>query len=186
MKVNVSKLSSDIKRLSSFINEYEKAFLNIYNNFKEVSTYWKDPRTDNYMLKINEELQALNITSEELTKLKDVYNYLLDKYSKIGKKIEYNKNSVNSTIKKLDNCIFDLKQALNKYNSLDTGVFPQFNGVIYSHIRTINYNLDSISSIKMTFEKNVAYINEIEENIKKMISKIDIRFVKEGDIGEFI
>lgn len=119
MKVNTVNLKNEVTKLNLLLEEYESIYLNLYNEIQSTSHFWNDPHSIAFLDYISLEKQEIIKTYNELQDIKEVYDYLLDKYQLLGKKIEFNLKLKDEVILKLNNYIYKINDIIRCYNNLD-------------------------------------------------------------------
>lgn len=186
MKVNVSNLKVEIKKLNKLIDEYEDIYLNLYNELLSNQVYWDDDVSKKFNESIGLEKIQVSTTINELTNIKSIYEELVSKYEKIGNKLEFVPKSKDIILSKLDNYLDKLYKTLEIYNELDFNKKSKEILIISKHISKLEKMAVEVSSLRKKIKEKYELVQEIENNINLKISKIRLEYINEIDINKFI
>ena len=179
MTIDVKYLKEQIKAYNDLIEEYEGDYLNYYNMLSSFSFFWNDQHAKRFYSNLpKEKLNCKNLVGE-LRTIRDVYKYMINKYSEFGNHIKIDLKEKDRVINKFDSYIDKANSIINKFNNLNLGFCPN---EAY-RIRQVRDNViecrDAISekrkSVKECFEK----ISNIEREINHRIQIINTTIVKE-------
>lgn len=174
MKVNVENLKNDIRRFNKFLEEYDEIHLRMYHEFFSSTSFWNDPHAISYFKEIDIEKKDASTMVMELTSLKDLYEYLIESYEKIGKTIEWNLNYKRKIIKSLEAYIEKLKQILKKYDNLKLTNLDDIRELIETDKQKIVSNLNMTTNYLEQAQKNYNELTRIETEVKFKVSKLRI------------
>ena len=181
MTVDVKYLKEQIKAYNDLIEEYEGDYLNYYNMLSSFSFFWNDQHAKKFYNNIpKEKLNCKNLVGE-LREIKDIYRYLVIKYSEFGNQITIDLKEKDRVLRKFDSYLDKANAIITKFNNLNLGFCP---GEAYSIRQKKNEVIncrDSIrekrESIKQCFEK----ISNIEREVGYRIKMINTAIIKEPD-----
>ena len=186
MKINVSNLKVEIKKLNKLIDEYENTHLNLYNVLSSNQIYWDDDISKRFNEKLILEKIQVKTTIKELITVKNIYEELVSKYEKIGNKLEVIPKSKDIIISKLDTYLDKIHQILEIYNEISINKKSKEMLIINKHINKLKKMEIEVSSIRKNIKEKYELIEEIENNINLKISKIKLEYINEININEFI
>lgn len=186
MKINVSNLKVEIKKLNKLIDEYEDTCLNLYNELASNQVYWNDDISKKFNENIILEKIEVKETINELRNIKNIYEELVSKYEKIGNKLEIIPKSKDTILSKLDNYLDKLNQIIELYNEMNINKKTKEILTINKHINKLKKMEIEVSSIREKIKEKYELIEEIENSINIKISKIKLEYINEIDINKFI
>ena len=186
-EVDVVNLRQVVDNYNKLIDKYQNYYLNLYNEIKNSRLYWIDPHALRFYQAKDLEKHKIDVSYEELVNLKDLYSYIVNKYSNLGNYISFNLNNRDSLLSKFNNYINTLSNILSNYNRLDysfasSDIQYQINAQKNNLNRMINLAKDSQNKIKNTCAK----IKEIEDKISSMVNSFDVRVLPYGSTEGFI
>ncbi|HIR49084.1 MAG TPA: hypothetical protein IAB35_03810 [Candidatus Faecimonas gallistercoris] len=186
MKVITSTLKEEVLSLNQLIKEYEKVYLNLYNEFFATSFSWQDSYQKNFTSEIEKEKKQVEKMINELTSIKDIYNYIIEKYETIGQKIIINVNTSKTILKQIDGYIEKLDSIIQSYNNLDTSFCKSEKEIIEKERNTLEYTKKKMLKIKTNIKSKIDNIERIERELKNKLSKINIELVKDNNLENCI
>ena len=186
MKINVKNLKVEVNSLKKIIEEYEDIYLNLYNEFSLSSFLWNDTNSKKFYRDLDIEKIRIQDTIDEIYSINNIYKYIIHQYEKIGNNIYYdlsNKNIILSDIKKYQQ---RLRVIINKYNSVDTSSCPQISNYIIKEKTLIKDSLDLTNTVYKNVSTLYKKLEELDKELKLRVSKIDIIYIKENDINDYV
>ena len=156
------------------LKEYEEVIINLFNELKDCNVNWQDSQSIQFDGLIYREKNETYMFFHLLEDYLDIYNYIYEKYKKIGNQIDCNFGFKESLSAELDECNNEFNNILDKLNNLDLGYDYFLNDNILgkkSEIVTLKNRLlmikENIKNIYIFFETN-------EKNIKFKINALNI------------
>ena len=186
MEIKISNIYNNYVNLSCLIEEYEHNYLNMYNCLLETQNCWNSNKSIKFIKHIEDEKNKIKISCDELQDVKNIYEFILSKYSKFGNKIFFDKNNFSKVLTCFDICINLAEKILKKYYNLNLIGYSYEIDLIREQIELLKINIDKVKELKQNFEKNGNDIIATEEKINSMLSKIKISEIEESDVSEFI
>jgi len=186
MEINVSNLKTEVSNFNKLVEEYEKIYLNLYNELSSVSFFWKDNHANLFFEHISFEKLKISKSFEELITLKNQYQYIIEKYQTIGNRIIFDLNNRNDIINKFDTYISGIDRIVQSYESLDLSFCREFVSSINHQKTTLIKEKSQVGELKNKVIEMLNKIEEIEKEIKLKISSINIEILKETAINDFI
>ena len=186
-EVNVVNLKSLVNNFNKLIEAYQKNYLNLYNELKNSSIFWTDTHALRFYDAKDMEKHKMDVSYEELTRMKDIYKYIVNKYEAIGNYISFNLDNRDALLSKINNYIENLNGILNSYNSLDYSFATS--SVIYSinnQKNNIRNMLNNLYSVRNNIKSILNNISETENKIQSMINKVDIDVMPYATTERFI
>ena len=170
MKFSISKLDKSIQY-------YEDINLNIKNCLSDVEHNWYGDSIKLFSNKVQEEQIKIEKNIIELKDVISVYNYCIQEYSLIGKKIEYKFDEIDKLYNYLNDYIDILKQILILYNNIPA----KYSYLIEEQKRYFKDSISIIIEIKEKISSLHEKINNIETVVNSKLSKINIEIIKESE-----
>jgi len=186
-EVNVVNLKTLVSNFNKLIETYQKNYLNLYNELKNSSIFWTDTHALRFYDAKDMEKHRMDVSYEELSRIKDIYKYIVNKYESIGNYIAFNLDNRDALLSKINNYIYSLNGILNSYNSLDYSFANS--SVIYSiNNQKINIKnmINNLYSIRNNIKTILNSIEETENKILSMINKVDIDVMPYATTERFI
>ena len=186
MEIQVLRIKEEVNELNNLIESYQLNYLNLYNIVNDMSHYWQDHYSCLFFKDIELRKIEIDNTITEITNLKNLYNYLVYKYENIGNNIKFNLSNKESVYSKIDNCLNQYQNIINSYNSLDLSFCGSEVSSISSQISTLTNAKNILSNYREELRNIINYIEEIEREITRKISGINIEDIKEQEIGRYV
>ena len=186
MKVNVKSLKSEIKNLNRIIEDYENIYLNLYNEFSKSSFFWNDINAKNFYRDLSVEKINVKETIDELYSLTKLYKYIVNQYEQIGNNIYYDLSNKHIILNNIKNYQQRLRVIVNKFYNLDTSSCSQITNYIIDERRKINNSLELINSVYKKVNALYKKLEEIDREVKIRVSKIEIEYIKENNIEDYV
>ena len=180
MEIDVSNLKEMVKKYENIIERYENTMLNLYHSINNSSAFWVDKKAGNYYEQIDTDKKQLSLIINSMKDLMKVYKFIIEKYEKFGPKIKLDSNMMQETTKKRDynELIVDknMEELLALYNISDK---------VDEKPKNNKKKTDKKEIIKI-IQDTLNELDEIETEITKKIDNVDIEFIKEISISDFI
>ena len=178
MIINLNYMKNEIEKLNALIDEYEENSINLKNSFKSVSFFWNGNLMQKYMDDVNNELKKLDLTILNLESIKDIYNYIIEQYSFIGRKIEFDNSFKVKVFTYFDTIINDYDNILQKYNLVNYSLDSQLTTIIEKERVTLLNNKNSIINYVSDLKNIYNKLEEVEKNIKQRIYKLNLEKIE--------
>ena len=163
IEVNIEALKNSLSELSGVIDEFEEIELNIFNQLSQSTTYWKDTKSIEFEEKIEMEKRESSTFLVFVKNEKNIYQYIIDKYSSIGNKIKCNLNNKDKIIKSITDCISNI-------NNVDI----QFDEIEYcDEYYWIMSQRDKLRNAKQVLEEYENQITEMFDKIQEIENNIE-------------
>ena len=184
MFINSERLSIELKKLLGLIDKYNDIYINYYNTLNESSTYWNSPLSVRFFSDTSVEKNKVEMTITDLMSIADIYNYMVETYSEIGKKIKYDLSYENSLNQLFNKYIEKIDSTLTLYRSFELD--NEDIQVIQQQIEIIKNNKKRIIEIKDCYNELFNKFKEIEIEIKNKISNLNIEYIKETEFQQYL
>ena len=184
MFINSEKLSIELKKLLSLIDKYNDIYINYYNTLNESSTYWSSPLSVRFFSDTSIEKNNVEMTIANLKNLSSIYNYMVEEYSEIGKKIRYDLSYENSLNQLFNKYIEKIDSTLILYRNLS--LETEDVEIINKQMEALKNNKKRIIDIKNYYNELFNKLKEIEIEVKNKLLTLDIKYIKENDIQQYL
>lgn len=186
MTIDVKGLKEELKAYNDLLEEYEGNYLNYYNVLSSFSFFWNDAHAKKFYDSIPKEKLYYKNLLLELQSIRDIYKYMIIKYSDIGDHIHADLKNKDYILNKFDSYIDKCNSIINKFYNLDLSFCPAEARIIRkkrdSIIECRNLLKEKRKSVKDCLEK----IENIENEVRYRISRMDVSIMKETDISGMI
>ena len=174
-KIEISKLKNSLKKISELAENYEENHLNYYKTLENLKPYWISKKGDIFFEKTYQEQKNQKNIIKNLEEIKKIYDYIENKYKKIGDKVYFSFKNIDKLSNIIEVCINRLTKIINLYNNLNFENFTneQIN-ILIEEQKIITKNLESIQQIKEELINKLELLEEIENKIELKISNIII------------
>ena len=186
MKINVDKINEVLKLYNSKIEKYDDLVYNYYNNLEHVFSDSEDKNIILYLDKINSEKQDIKQLMSNIKQVGKLYDYIYTSYSTIGSKIKYSPEFKDKIKYKTEAIINNLDRMILEYNDIIT-LLKDENATQFEEQKNKLVTIKKdMFFIKNTLFKTLNSIQNIEENINKQISNINIKPLKETNVEDYM
>ena len=186
MIIDVNNIKDEIVKLNDLLDKYEDNYLNLYNEINNASSYWNDLISVKFFDSCKIEKIETKTTLEEIKSIIDIYNYILEKYQEIGKKIKFEIKNRDIVINGFNNYIIKVDDLIREYNSINFNCNIKISNMLNDQLYKLKNNRKILNNIKDKVKDIFDNIEEIEKEINLRLSKINIDIIKEIDISIFI
>ena len=141
MEIRVNNLKEIINTFNNLLESYEEVHLNLYNEINNASSYWNDGYAINFFENCNNNKMKITNNIEELRNLKNIYDFIINKYLLLGHNITINleeKININNYFNKYLN---RLNNIINSYNRLDIYELNDIKDIIYNAFDDCDFNI---------------------------------------------
>jgi len=184
MFINSEKLSIELKKLLGLIEKYNDIYINYYNTLNESSSYWSSPMSVRFFSDTSLEKNKIEMTITDLKSIAEIYNYMVETYSEIGKKIKYDLSYENSINQLFNKYIEKIDSTLILYRSLEVDTLNI--QIIQQQKEKIINNKKRILEIKDYYNELFNKFKEIEIEVKNKISNLNIEYIKETEFQQYL
>ncbi len=183
MEINISNLIEKKDKLTKKINEYEQTNLDYYNEISNVKTHWNTKKGKDFSSDVDEERKEIALVINNLKDIRDLYSYIIDKYKSYGDKILFDTTDENKIIDNINNYNNKIAEIIKLYD----GIIAQYNnGAIVEERRIINNCIKQMNDIKNNTIEKLSDFENIEKDIRAKINKIELEYIKETDISNYL
>ena len=186
MIIDVNNIKDEIVKLNDLLDKYKDNYLNLYNEINNASSYWNDLISVKFFDSCKIEKIETKTTLEEIKSIIDIYNYILEKYQEIGKKIKFEIKNRDIVINGFNNYIIKVDDLIREYNSINFNCNIKISNMLNDQLYKLKNNRKILNNIKDKVKDIFDNIEEIEKEINLRLSKINIDIIKEIDISIFI
>ena len=184
MIIDLKELNVIKDKLSKSLDNYNRVFLNYYNELMGLSDYWKDGNSFPFFSACEEAKKNGKKNYHFFKRLVQLFNNICISYHDVGEKIEYDFDYYDKMIDSVDKVSNKLSMVIQKYSSLNYSSFREdLKGVFGSHIEKCRKIYTSLDTIKDK-NKDMKYrIDEIEEKIGGELSKFNLIYIADEEYG---
>lgn len=173
LEINVVNLKKYLDILNNLINEYEEIQLNLFNELKDSCINWQDENSLEFDNNIYLEKQEANYILQSLIDKKEILNFIYEKYSNLGKKIQCNLRNKNALIYSIDNCQNQINSIINEFYRIDNSFYYYERYKIYNQKNEMFKIRNKLVEIRNSVNKTFNRIEEIEKEISEKINQLD-------------
>lgn len=186
MEINILKIKEELTKIDNLYEDYEKIYINLYNEFKKIQSVWISQKSNEFNNYILSEKQKVKQTIDDMKNVNNIYDYLVENYKILGDKIKFNINNKDKVIDKINNYQDKLVKIINKYNNINFKEYTEEEKMIIFQKEILLNNKENLENIKKQILDKLKKIEEIEKEVSLRISKIDIEIIKESDITNLV
>ena len=186
MLINTEELRTTLDKLNQLISNYEEIHLNMYNNLSSSFFSWNDLYSKKFLVYNDNEKKSFDNLIANYKSYYDIYKYILEKYSSLGKTIYYELDNKESVYAHFDTYISKLENILYKYDNSNLINNSNVSYKIYNERRKLQNRLDSVKSIYSDFKDFYNSINEINLEVSERISNIEIKDIQEISVEDYV
>ncbi len=173
IEVNTLDLINAIDKLTNLINNYEEIQLNLFNQLEEICNDWQEPNSNQFTEQVYEDRKETDLLIQNLKEYKDVYSYIYNQYSNIGKTIMCNSEHKTKVSDAIQACEEQASQIINSLNTIDNSFeYKEYNDIQNQKQKIIEIK-NNLAQIKTTINETFNKITTIENHIKIKISKLE-------------
>lgn len=184
MKINTLVLKEDINNLNTLIDKFKELYTNMYNEFSNCATYWNDPNAIAYFKSVQQEKSKVNKAITDMSSLKDLYQYILESYSTLGKVLEIDLNYKERIIKSLEEYIERLRNIIRSYDSIDTYELDEVNNYIKIEKKKLNDNLELLSNYLSNVRKLYSRVEQLEIEVKAKVANVKVSSIIKNTLNK--
>ena len=176
--IKVNEINNELAHLNNILSEYEDAYLNLFHHLDMVTTIdWKDQNSLNFQTEILHEKTNTEQILNNITDRVELYRYIANAYSNIGREISYNKNLKNNYINKIDNYINMIDDILYQFRLVDISFnYDERNQIINAQNRVKNIR-NQLVNLKANINSFFNRINQIEADVNQRIGRLSTAIV---------
>ncbi len=186
MQVQVSNLKDRLSLLLHSLETYEKDVRDLYHELNQVESIWHDSHSEKFLEDAKTDRLNMENMQEELKEIVKVYDYFVKRYEEIGNKITFDLNLKNRTLQKVDSVLLIIQKTIRLYQNLDFSFCLEERGYLEDEKYILMDDFNELKSIKEAFRDKINTIEDIEQNIKMKLSKIQIQYIKEKDLNDYL
>ncbi len=181
MLINLTEINSEINKLNDLISEYEDVQLNIFNQLKDSSVNWNDGNSLVFNEKIYDDKIESALFLLYIKENKELFDFIYNSYSQLGKKISCNLEKKNSVIFSIETCISQINTILNEFNQIDVSFnYSEKDNILKQKQKIVEVRQICLE-IKNNTLKTYTKIEKIEKEVLKRTQKLEKFDIKEFD-----
>ena len=180
MKININKLKDYYFKINHLIEDYELNNLNYYNEIEKSFSYWNDEQSKKFYSQLMEEKNDENKNLYNMENLISIYKDIIDIYTKLGSKINYNIETKEELLNYFYIYINKINKIINLFNNIDYDFCPNEATKLFKIKESINSISKNIKSIKNNTNSIIDKIEKNEQSIYELITKKELFNIKEN------
>ena len=173
LDINVNEIKAIVDNLKGIIDEYEEIQLNLFSQLRDSCINWHDINSMEFDNKLYLEKQEADLFLQTLRSKREIFNFIYDKYSEIGKKITCNLNNKTSLINSINDCYNQAVSIVNEFNYVDFGFWYNERDTILAQRAKAIAVRDKIDSIRRSVAAIFSKIENIEALVCEKIKMLD-------------
>ena len=179
MLIKINKFSNQLDKYKTSLNELESLINKYYQELFQAKIYWKNSIANYFFDSIEQEKKQIKNFVLELIETKNIYEYILNSYSKYDNKLEVNLENIDKLINKIEDK--NLEEIFLEYERLEINFDNDICEKIKNQQSKIKKAQDEETNYKNKLKSELKRIQEIEKNIKQKLIKITIPKIQEND-----
>ncbi len=186
ISINSFEIEKELIYLNKLLEEYESNYLMLFKELNSSSFFWKDGKSDLFYKNVPKEFEKNKNYYDEIKSIKDFYNIILEKYHKIGDKIEIEMSSQESIIEKFNKTIELSNDILSSYKHLDLSFCEEEREIINEYKNELKELIIKLKEEKNKIKNLFNKIEDIENQINEKIVSLKITYFKELEFESYI
>ncbi|MEE3344113.1 MAG: hypothetical protein VZS44_08505 [Bacilli bacterium] len=178
MHVDVEKLKIETKDLIQLNDVYNNLCNNYYSELNKIREYWHDAHA-NYFFKLgeNEKIDCI-VFNDEYKNIRDLYDYIIKKYSNIGNKVEFNLDNKDTYISDVNKYVKYIDTIINNYRDIDFSFDLKIRKYIDDEVSKYVSMRDKIFDILDDNKTVLTDVEDVERQVASILSKLSIMKIK--------
>ena len=173
ISIDIEQLNKISNEITPYLDSTEEDMMNLFSKLKNATNDWYDPISISFdEAMINESNDSQQFLSE-IKLRKNIFSYITDLYSNLGKKINYDYDNKDILIKLLNDCISECTSILNEFNNIDNSFYYYEYYIILNQKAKIVDSRIELRKLKDKLTKKFQTIAEYEENIDSKIGELE-------------
>ena len=177
--VRIDDLVTELSSLSAIINNYEENYKSIFKELDNSKAFWDDGYAKSFYNDAIIENYQNKEHNSNIRSLEKIYQYIIDKYQEIGRKIEVELTYRDAILENFNKRISEIRDIINQYKSIDTYYCPKERNVIENQIKDLRATITAMRKSKENFKDLFDNIEKIEKNVREKIAKVEVYPIKE-------
>lgn len=175
MIINTKDISDEISRLDKIIEEYDGNIMNLKNSINSIPFFWNSPEARKISNSFFDTIKKNEISTYEIKEVRDVYNEIKNKYSSLGKKIEYNLNYEQSIYEIINENRIKYQEIINLYKSIECERDKTLYSMIKKEQDLVENTLNNLEIVCKEIKTTFSEIKELDIIISNRLSKVDVQ-----------
>ncbi len=186
IEVDLKKINDSIKTYTNVLNNLSSNDAIIESKFNELKNYWNNPNSAKLYNALSSTTKQVKFLESDIRAQLGVYNYIYNSYGKLGNKVKFNNYNESHIDYKLDIIVEQFEDVLTYWGRIgyEQGKvtwFPKSN-VIYNLRNDYLKARDAFDDIKDAIDSKMNYIKNVEKEISKKVSNIDVENIVVNDL----
>ncbi len=184
MEIHIDKLKTTVLQLNHCIEEYEEIYMNFYHVISSSSFFWNDNRSKKFYEAMYTEKNQVKTVIDELYNLKNIYDYMIAEYEKIGTRIQIQLSEKQNVIQLFEKYLEKIHRCIQILYSISLDAYPEVAPLLVEEKNNFIRLEQQVQTLKDKLSQLFDKIEELENHINKEINKLQIQKISEIE-GEY-
>lgn len=184
MEIHIDKLKTTVLQLNHCIEEYEEIYMNFYHVISSSSFFWNDNRSKKFYEAMYTEKNQVKIVIDELYSLKNIYDYMIGEYEKIGTRVQIQLSEKQNVIHSFDQYIEKIHSCIQLFQAISLDMYPDVAPMLTEEKNKFIKLEQQVQKLKDQLLELFNKTEELENHINKEINRLQIQKLSEIE-GEY-
>lgn len=184
MEIHIDKLKTTVLQLNHCIEEYEEIYMNFYHVISSSSFFWNDNRSKKFYEAMYTEKNQVKIVIDELYSLKNIYDYMIGEYEKIGTRLQIQLSEKQNVIHSFDQYIEKIHSCIQILHAISLDMYPEVAPLLTEEQSKFIKLEQQVQKLKDQLLELFNKTEELENHINKEINRLQIQKLSEIE-GEY-
>ena len=184
MEIHIDKLKTTVLQLNHCIEEYEEIYMNFYHVISSSSFFWNDNRSKKFYEAMYTEKNQVKTVIDELYSLKNIYDYMIGEYEKIGTRLQIQLSEKQNVIHSIDQYIEKIHSCIQIFHAISLDMYPEVAPLLTEEQSKFIKLEQQVQKLKDQLLELFNKTEELENHINKEINRLQIQKLSEIE-GEY-
>lgn len=184
MEIHIDKLKTTVLQLNHCIEEYEEIYMNFYHVVSSSSFFWNDNRSKKFYDAMHIEKNQVKTVIEELYRLKDIYDYIITEYEKIGTRLQIQLSEKKNVIPSFDKYLEQIQDCIQICTSISVETYPEVETLLIKEKSDFIKLQQQVQKTRDQLSQLFYKIEELESHVNKRINELQVQKISELE-GEY-
>ncbi len=184
MEIHIDKLKTTVLQLNHCIEEYEEIYMNFYHVISSSSFFWNDNRSKKFYEAMYTEKNQVKTVIDELYSLKNIYDYMIGEYEKIGTRLQIQLSEKQNVIHSFDQYIEKIHSCIQILHAISLDMYPEVAPLLTEEQSKFIKLEQQVQKLKDQLLELFNKTEELENHINKEINRLQIQKLSEIE-GEY-
>lgn len=184
MEIHIDKLKTTVLQLNHCIEEYEEIYMNFYHVISSSSFFWNDNRSKKFYEAMYTEKNQVKTVIDELYSLKNIYDYMIGEYEKIGTRLQIQLSEKQNVIHSFDQYIEKIHSCIQILHAISLDMYPEVAPLLTEEQSKFIKLEQQVQKLKDQLLELFNKTEELENHINKEINRLLIQKLSEIE-GEY-